>query len=138
VGYRFYLQGHSIATMTDLGYFSEGVRRAVQGAEVVLLESNHDPKLLEQNPNYPGVLKRRILGNHGHLSNESGAKAAVELVKAGTRHLLLGHLSPENNTEELAYSASRAALTAEGIKVGQDVSLYVAGRFTPSFLYRIP
>ena len=74
MGYRIYLPGgSSIAVATDLGYFSETVRDAVLGANVVLLESNHDPDLLKQNPHYPSALKSRILGRKGHLSNASGA-----------------------------------------------------------------
>ena len=78
VGYRIYLPGgSSIAVATDLGFFSETVRDAVLGAEVVLLESNHDPEMLKQNPHYPAALKSRILGRKGHPSNGSSASAAV-------------------------------------------------------------
>ena len=138
VGYRIYLPGgSSIAVATDLGYFSETVRDAVLGANVVLLESNHDPDLLKQNPHYPSALKSRILGRKGHLSNASGASAAVELLNAGARHLLLGHLSSENNTPEMAFQTSKAALENEGARVGSDVTLHVASRYQPSVVYTI-
>lgn len=138
VGYRFYLPGHSVAVATDMGYFSDTARKALLGAEVVLLESNHDPDMVRQNPRYPNSLKNRILGRKGHLSNESGAAAAADLVRNGTRHVLLGHLSPENNTPEMAYTATHFALTQTGARVGRDVTLYVAGRLNPSYLYTIP
>jgi len=138
VGYRFYLPGHSVAVATDMGYFSDTVRNALLGAEVVLLESNHDPDMLRQNPHYPASLKTRILGRKGHLSNENGAAAAVQLVQNGTRHVLLGHLSPENNTPDMAYTTTHYALTRMGARVGRDVTLYVAGRLNPSYLYTIP
>ena len=138
VGYRIYLPGgSSIAVATDLGFFSETVRDAVLGAEVVLLESNHDPEMLKQNPHYPAALKSRILGRKGHLSNDSGASAAVELLNAGARHLLLGHLSSENNTPEMAFQTSKAALENEGARVGSDVTLHVASRFQPSVIYTL-
>lgn len=138
VGYRIYLPGgSSIAVATDLGHFSETVRDAVLGANVVLLESNHDPDLLKQNPHYPSALKSRILGRKGHLSNASGASAAVELLNAGARHLLLGHLSSENNTPEIAFQTSKAALENEGARVGSDVTLHVASRYQPSVVYTI-
>ena len=126
---------HSVAVATDLGYFSQDVRDAITGADLVLLESNHDPDLLRQNPHYPQRLKTRILGKKGHLSNQSGAQAAVCLAKSGTRHLLLGHLSSENNTPDLAYRTTHAALTDAGAQVGADVTLHVAARYRASYLY---
>lgn len=113
------------------------MENAVTGADLVLLESNHDPDLLKQNPHYPQRLKTRILGKKGHLSNASGAGAAVKLAQTGTRHLLLGHLSSENNTPELAYRTTHAALTGAGARVGSDVTLNVAARYRASFLYHI-
>jgi len=137
VGYRFYMRRHSVAVATDLGYFSQTVYDAVSGAEVVLLESNHDPDLLKQNPHYPQPLKSRILGKKGHLSNEAGADAAARLLNAGAKHLLLGHLSKENNTPDMAYRTTHGVLSAEGAVVGRDVSLHVAARHRASFLYRL-
>ena len=135
VGYRFFTGRHSVAVATDLGHFSQGVRDAVTGAEIVLLESNHDPDLLRKNNHYPPQLKARILGNKGHLSNDAGADAALRLAQGGTRHLLLGHLSNENNTPDMAYRTTHALLTNAGVEVGREVSLHVAGRFQPSYLY---
>ena len=137
VGYRFFCRSHSVAVATDLGYFSQGVCDAISGAELILLESNHDPELLKQNPHYPARLKSRILGQKGHLSNDSGADAAVTLAGCGTKHLLLGHLSNENNTPDLAYRTAHAALTAAGAKVGEDVTLNIAARYRTSFLYQL-
>lgn len=139
VGYRFFTGKHSVAVATDLGYFSQPVCDAITGAEIVLLESNHDPDLLKRNPHYPAHLKTRILGKKGHLSNDAGAEAAVRLAQCGTRHLLLGHLSSENNTPDMAYRTTHIALTNAGANVGQgqDVSLHVAARFQASYLYRV-
>jgi len=137
VGYRIYTPRASVAVATDLGYFAQNVQDAVTGAEVVLLESNHDPELLKNNPHYPQHLKSRILGRKGHLSNESGAEAAVRLAQSGTKHLLLGHLSSENNTAELAYRTARTALEKAGACVGADVTLHVAARYQVSHLYTI-
>ena len=86
---------------------------------------------------YALMLKSRILGRKGHLSNASGASAAVELLNAGARHLLLGHLSSENNTPEMAFQTSKAALENEGARVGSDVTLHVASRFQPSVIYTL-
>ena len=83
------------------------------------------------------VLKNRILGKKGHLSNESGAQAALQLASTGTRHLLLCHLSSENNTPDLAYRTTHAVLTQAGAVVGRDVSLHVAARYQTGYLYRM-
>ena len=77
----------------------------------------------------------RILGKKGHLSNESSAQAAVRLLESGTKHLLLGHLSNENNDPHLAYRTVHAALLNAGAEVGRDVTLNVAGRYQVSHLY---
>ncbi len=135
VGYRFFMGKQSVAVATDLGYFSQSVADAVSGAHIVLLESNHDPDLLQKNAHYPTHLKTRILGRKGHLSNDAGAQAAVRLAQCGTRHLLLGHLSNENNTPDLAYRTSYAALHEAGAALGHDVTLHIAPRFQPSFIY---
>jgi len=137
VGYRFFTGRHSVAVATDLGHFSQTGCDAVTGAEIVLLESNHDPEMLKNNPHYPARLKSRILGKNGHLSNEAGASAGVRLTQSGTRHLLLGHLSNENNTPDIAYRTVHTALTDAGADVGTDVTLHVAGRYQASFLHRV-
>lgn len=137
VGYRIFMRGGSVAVATDLGYFSPEVRDALTGADLVLLESNHDPELLKRNPHYPAQLKSRILGKKGHLSNECGASAAVYLAQNGTRHLLLGHLSSENNTPDMAYRTTHAALTEAGAEVGREISLHVAARYRAGYLYTI-
>lgn len=136
-GFRFYVGRHSVSVATDLGHFSKFVYQAVEGSDIVLLESNHDPDMLIRNPHYPERLKTRILGRKGHLSNEAGAEAAVQLLQSGTKHLLLGHLSQENNTPDLAYQTVCAALTNAGAEIDKDVSLHVAGRFQAGYLYRI-
>lgn len=136
-GFRFYTGRYSVAVATDLGYFSKFVYQAVEGADIVLLESNHDPDMLQNNPSYPARLKTRILSRKGHLSNEAGAEAAVMLAQSGTKHLLLGHLSQENNTPDLAYQVVSSALAGAGAAVGDDVTLHVAERFEAGHLYRI-
>ena len=136
-GFRFFTGGHSVAVATDLGHFSKFVFQAIESADIVLLESNHDPEMLRHNTSYPERLKTRILGRKGHLSNDAGAQAAVKLLESGTKHLLLGHLSQENNTPDLAYQVVSAALTEAGAIIGEDVSLHVAGRCHAGQLYRI-
>ena len=128
VGYRLYGGSVSVSTATDLGVFSEDVYANVAGSTLVLLESNHDPDLLRANPRYNQLLKARILGDRGHLSNEACAAALLRLIAGGTKHLILGHLSGENNTPLLARRVSEAAMLREDIRPGEDVQLQVALR----------
>ena len=128
VGYRLWGGNLSISTATDLGYFSEDVFANIAGSTLTLLESNHDPDMLKANPHYSAALKARILGDHGHLSNDSCAGALLRLISAGTTNVILGHLSGENNTPALARRVSAEAMAREGIRPDEDVSLQVALR----------
>ena len=128
VGFRLYGGSLSVSTATDLGIFSEDVYANVAGSTLVLLESNHDPDMLKHNPKYTAALKARILGDHGHLSNEACSAALLRLISAGTADVILGHLSGENNTPTLARRVSADALAREGVRPGEDVRLEVALR----------
>ena len=86
---------------TDLGHMTKLVTERVRAANVLVLESNHDIRML-QNSNRSWTLKQRILGRHGHLSNEAAADAATEIMSDGLKHLYLAHLSRECNKPELA------------------------------------
>ena len=97
------------------------------GVDTLLLEANHDVETLQYGP-YPYFLKRRILGDEGHLSNDAAAEFARLAVQSGTRDILLAHLSKENNTPELAEYAVARALQS----VGLSVRLGVAPRDTMS------
>ena len=137
VGFRLYGGRLSVSTATDLGHFSRAVFDQIAGSSLILLESNHDPDMLRANPHYSAPLKRRILGDHGHLSNASCAAALKHLIAAGTGTVLLGHLSGENNTPALAMEVSRAALAEEDIVIGRDVNLSVAMREQTGPVYTI-
>ena len=128
VGYRVYYGGRSAATATDMGYVKKSVLRTLSGVDVLLLESNHDPDLLMQNPHYSLYLKQRILSNHGHLSNAASADALLFLYESGVRQVLLGHLSQENNTPELALQTAQERLSREGVRLNEDISLGLAWR----------
>ena len=137
VGYRVYYGGRSVATATDMGYVKKSVLKTLAGVDVLLLESNHDPDLLMHNPHYSLYLKQRILGNHGHLSNLASAEGLLELMNTGVKDVILGHLSGENNTPELAMATHTERLSREGVRVGEDVRLSVAWRDRVSRKYEI-
>lgn len=137
VGYRLWGGRTSISTATDLGCFTPEVFSQIRGSDMILLESNHDPEMLKQNPRYSAALKKRILGNLGHLSNEACGEALIRLINGGTKTILLGHLSGENNTPELALSVSTRMAEREGICPGRDINLDVARRDQIGHVYNL-
>lgn len=127
VGYTFALDGAKLAIATDLGCVRDSWLKHVLGADAVLLESNYDPDMLAAGP-YPYDLKKRIASRRGHLSNDDAAAVAVELAKHGARHIILGHLSKENNFPALAMRTCEIALQMAGLEPFEDVQLCVASR----------
>ena len=97
------------AMATDMGHVSQEVVEGLLGADIALIESNHDLDLLCDGP-YPLYLKRRIRSEFGHLSNEDAADLAVTLCANGTRSFILGHISRHNNTPAKALDAVSSAL----------------------------
>lgn len=94
---------------TDLGFVPGEIADQLRGCDAVVLESNHDPHMLAAGP-YPYMLKQRVGGPRGHLSNPDCAICAAELVKSGTRTLILAHLSEHNNMPALALQQTQLAL----------------------------
>jgi phosphoribosyl 1,2-cyclic phosphodiesterase len=123
VGYRIEIcegeESVAIGYATDLGDVTEDVRAALMGCESVVLESNHDREMLLSGP-YPLQLKERIRSRYGHLPNDDCAALAAELCEHGMKHLMLAHLSEENNAPEIAYNETLMALG------GASVTLAVA------------
>ena len=115
VGYRVE-DGAAFAIATDMGCVTDEVRENLLGADAVLIEANHDEDMLRYG-RYPVFLKRRILSDHGHLSNENCAALARELAESGTGTIILGHLSRENNTPDAALRAVEAAIAGTGAEL---------------------
>lgn len=125
-GYSFLLpDGNKISICTDLGVITDEVKTAIKGSDLVMLESNHDLKMLKNGP-YPPELKLRIMGDKGHLSNNICAATLKELFAAGTKRFALGHLSRYNNLPALASSAATSALLDLGAKKDVDYILNIA------------
>ncbi len=137
VCYTFSRNGHKAAVTTDTGYVSRDLFDQISGAEMILLESNHDPELLRQNPNYPYRLKTRILGRSGHLSNQDSADLSVMLCASGTRIIILGHLSQQNNTCDLALETHLNRILANGLIPGQDIEFGMTWPDHPSHIFTI-
>ncbi|PJI08569.1 MULTISPECIES: MBL fold metallo-hydrolase [Clostridium] len=130
-GYKILSDNKSVCIATDLGYFSEEVKAAIKDSNLILLESNHDVEMLKFGP-YPYNLKRRILSDVGHLSNEDCGKAIVDIAKESKKKIVLGHLSRTNNYPELAYKTVVNELIDNGIELDGDVSISMAKRSEPS------
>ena len=113
VAYRIKKGNRTFAVVTDLGNYDDEIVQQLQGLDTLLLEANHDIHMLETGV-YPYPLKRRIMGNRGHLSNERSGQLLCELLHDKFGTVVLGHLSKENNYEELAYEAVRLEVTVVG------------------------
>ena len=134
-GYSFVLpNGNKISVCTDLGVVTDSVRGAISGSNLVMLESNHDLKMLKSGP-YPPELKMRIMSDKGHLSNIAASSELKALLKSGTNRFVLAHLSQHNNLPPLAASAARAALIDLGAKENEDYILKVAAPKNNGVIY---
>lgn len=122
-------KGKSVALVTDTGEVDDGqVLEFFRGCDTVLLESNHDVKMVEQG-NYPFLLKKRILGSKGHLSNARAGQLVSMLPDFNVKNVFLGHISLDNNTEEIAFCESLNSLKLRGATEGKDINLFVARQF---------
>ncbi len=132
VGYRLSFAGEggetvSLAVSTDTGHVTDTMLENLRGCYAVVIESNHDLEMLKNGP-YPYELKKRIASKSGHLSNADCAVLASQLYAAGTRHIMLAHLSEENNLPELAYNEVFSAIA------DSRVDLKVAAQNEPVWL----
>ncbi len=118
---------------TDLGTFDDYLVEKMQGCSSLLVEANHDLNMLMVGP-YPYPLKRRIMGNKGHMSNERAGQFLSRIIGPETRQVYLGHLSKENNYADLAYETVKVELALHGIDLDQsDFSMKIASRTEPTY-----
>lgn len=112
--FRIEAEDSSFGLATDLGMPTDNVRRDLGGCDAVLLEFNHDRRMLESGP-YPWHLKKRVGGDLGHLSNDQAGDLLRSLLHAGLRHLTLGHLSETNNKPEIAREIAERVVVGSGM-----------------------
>ncbi len=129
VGFLFHQERGSIGFLTDLGYATKLVVERVRRARALVLESNYDLQLLQNDRKRPWSVKQRILSRHGHLSNEAAANLAVEIATERLEDLYLGHLSGDCNTPELAEQLVGGRLHSAGMK---HIRLHRTSPDTPS------
>ena len=131
VGFRLSSGSRSVAVSTDIGHYDQYLIDHLQGLDALLIEANHDIRMLEAGP-YPYYLKRRILGELGHMSNDSCGRLLCSVLHDKLKYVLLGHLSKENNYPDLAWETVRCEIHEEdcGYEPG-DFDIRVAGRDAP-------
>lgn len=128
VAYRFQYGNKRMAVVTDLGTYDEYTVECLKGMDALVMEANHDINMLQVGP-YPYYLKQRILGNRGHLSNELSGKLLSRILHDHLQTICLGHLSKENNLEELAYETVRLEITMGDTPYkSDDFNIFVANR----------
>ena len=127
-GYRMNYGEKSVAVATDLGIYDEYTVSNLKNLDAVLLEANHDIHMLEVGT-YPYYLKQRVMGDKGHLSNELSGRLLCDILHNNLKHILLGHLSKENNYAALAYETVKLEVTlSDNDYKGEDLNMTVAKR----------
>ena len=128
VGYRLECGESSVGIATDLGKYNDYIIENLQNLDALLLEANHDIRMLQVGK-YPYYLKQRILGDRGHLSNENAGRLLCRLLHDNMKAVFLGHLSRENNYEELAYETVCSEVTlGDNPYKSKDFKIQVAKR----------
>jgi len=132
VGYAFRANGTKVAIVTDLGYMPEVVKYHLREADFLILESNHDLEMLKVGP-YPWYIKQRVMSRTGHLSNEvvSQFLADAELFDGRARHLVLAHISEQNNTPDVARISAEEALSRRPADFAFRGTLHIASQRVP-------
>lgn len=136
VGYVFENGNRKISVLTDTGIATREIQEQIRDSDLMVLESNHDVKMLEVGP-YPYYLKRRIKSEFGHLSNEDCGNLLCELLGEKRQIVLLGHLSKENNFPELAYQTVMNILSEKRRDCFSLLQLELTHRDKPTQLYRL-
>jgi phosphoribosyl 1,2-cyclic phosphodiesterase len=134
LGFVFHAGSGSLGFITDLGYVTKLITERLRAVQTLVVETNHDEKLLQNDTHRPWPVKQRIQSRHGHLSNTAAAGVIEELLPGKIERVVLGHLSRDCNTPALALNTVRASLE----KCGRiDLEIYCATQFDISPRFRI-
>lgn len=134
--YVFHENNRKLAIITDTGYVSDRMKGIIRGADSFVFESNHDVGMLQMGK-YPWSIKRRILSDVGHVSNEDAAVAMSDVVFDKPTQIYLSHLSKDNNMKELARLSVTQTLQSCGIIAGEYVHLHDTDAFEPTKLVEV-
>lgn len=129
LGYSFEAGGRRISIVTDTGCITEEIHETIKESDLLVIEANHDIQML-QFGRYPYHVKRRILGDTGHLSNETAAAEICRICgeSGGYKEVLLAHLSKENNFPEMAYQTVKNLLEERNLYIGKHLNLHIITR----------
>lgn len=127
VGYSVFADDIKMTVATDMGHITDEIKNGIADSHVILLEANHDVNMV-RNGAYPYPLKKRILSDLGHLSNENAGQLLAQITTEKLKHVFLGHLSLENNSPALAYKTVSDVLFGCGITAGREFCMEMANR----------
>ena len=129
VGYAFEQGGKQISIVTDTGIVTEEIHSVIKCADLLVIEANHDVHTI-QFCNYPYTVKRRIMGNFGHLSNDAAAEEICRICNEDDkyREVVLAHLSKETNFPEMAYQTIKNSIEEKNIYIGRNIELDIIVR----------
>src|SRR5207253_9260853 len=134
LGFAFHAGSAGLGFITDLGYVTKMIVERLRHVQTLVIETNHDEKLLQKDTHRPWPVKQRIQSRHGHLSNSAASNVIEELLPGKIDRVVLGHLSRDCNTPELAIQTVRQALN----KIGKiDLELFCASQSAVSPRFRI-
>lgn len=131
VFYVIFANEKKLSVATDLGCYNDSQKEIIAGSDVIYIESNYDYGMLMAG-SYPYSLKRRIAGEHGHLSNECAAELVKQVLHPGLRYVVLAHMSKENNYAELAFENMRQAVNGAWTFENEPPKVIVANRDIPT------
>jgi phosphoribosyl 1,2-cyclic phosphodiesterase len=121
--YVFHHDGKKLVLITDTGYVSDRMKGTIANADAYIFESNHDVQMLRMG-RYPWSIKRRILSDVGHVSNEDAALAMDDVIGDRTKRIYLAHLSTDNNMKDLARMSVNQTLESKGHVIGEQFDVY--------------
>jgi len=132
----FHHEGKKLALITDTGYVSDRMKGVIKSSDVFIFESNHDVEMLRMG-RYPWNVKRRILSDVGHVSNEDAALAMADVIGDNTKRIYLAHLSQDNNMKELARMSVQQILLKKGFAIGEQFDLFDTDPKVPTSLIAV-
>lgn len=135
-GFHFCAGDNKITIVTDLGHICQKAASYIKAANLLVIESNYDEKML-LNGSYPHFLKTRIRSDHGHLGNHQTSSFLADHISEDLRHICLAHLSNNNNTPEIALQTLQQAFTERGIRINGQLRISVLNRHMPSEVIRL-
>ena len=122
LGYIVEYRQKRVAFVTDLGYLPNAAKELIYGCSLIYIESNHDKKML-MNCQYPYIIKKRISGDNGHLSNEQASQIILDFARRGTKYFVLSHISENSNTLETAFLTTARVLEDAGFVLENSLSI---------------